>query len=128
MKDNRDFARSWLEKARSDLHAAKKITESSGPYDTACFHAHQTIEKTLKGYLAFYDQPIPRTHDLDELQKTCELVKPIDGLSDLDLSEITDYAVQLRYDVEFWPERQIAERALQIAVRAMQLVEKQIDK
>jgi len=33
----------------------------------------------------------------------------------VDLAELTPYAVQLRYDFEFWPDRETAEQALHIA-------------
>lgn len=45
MKNNRDFALGWLEKANSDLYAAEQVLAGSGPYDTACFHAQQAVEK-----------------------------------------------------------------------------------
>ena len=66
MKDNRDLAFGWLAKAESDLSAADSVLQGDGPYDTACFHAQQAIEKSLKSLLALHSQPIPRTHDLDE--------------------------------------------------------------
>ncbi|MGC1377897.1 MAG: HEPN domain-containing protein [Anaerolineales bacterium] len=59
MKDNRDLAFGWLAKAESDLSAANWML----PFDTACFHAQQAIEKALKAMLAFCAQPIPRSHD-----------------------------------------------------------------
>lgn len=63
MSDEIDLARGWLAKAVSDIHTARLLVTSSGPYDTACFHAQQAIEKALKGFLALHRQPIPRTHD-----------------------------------------------------------------
>lgn len=68
MKDREALARGWFRKAESDLADAKRTIASDGPYDTACFHAQQAVERYLKGYLAWRDQPIPRTHDLEELQ------------------------------------------------------------
>ncbi|MCX6082191.1 MAG: HEPN domain-containing protein, partial [Chloroflexi bacterium] len=85
----------------------------------ACFHAQQAIEKALKALLAKSGQPIPRTHDLDELQGTCNLAQPIPGLKLLGVSKATDYAVQLRYDTEFWPEK---ETAIQAHALAQQVV------
>jgi HEPN domain-containing protein len=122
MKDNRDLARGWQEKALSDLSAAERVLEGSGPYDTACFHAQQAIEKTLKALLALHGQSIPRTHDLDELQRACILVRPIPELAALDLSEATDYAVQLRYDIEFWPEKETAAQALSLARQVINII------
>ncbi|MCX6081406.1 MAG: HEPN domain-containing protein [Chloroflexi bacterium] len=103
----------------SDLYVTEYLLDSNRPYDAACFHAQQAIEKTLKALLAIGGQPIPRTHDLDELQCTCNLVQPIPGLKLLGLSEATDYAVQLRYDIEFWPEK---ETTIQAHALAQQVV------
>jgi HEPN domain-containing protein len=49
MRDRHDLVRGWMDKAASDLTAAKLLLDSPGPYDTACFHAQQAIEKILKG-------------------------------------------------------------------------------
>lgn len=115
MHDKFDHARGWFLKAESDLHTAKSLLEGAGPYDTACFHAQQVAEKYLKGFLALMEQPVPRTHNLEELQQLCvELVPPL-YLPDVDLAELTPYAVQLRYDFEFWPDRETAQQALHIA-------------
>jgi HEPN domain-containing protein len=122
MKDNRDLARGWLEKARSDLHATERLLDGNGPYDTACFHAQQAIEKAMKALLALSAQPIPRTHDLDELQRSCNLVQSIPELQSLDLSDATDYAVQLRYDIEFWPEKETAIQAYALAQQVVAII------
>lgn len=46
-----------------------RVWTSEGPYDTACFHAQQAVEKYLKGVLAWRGLEIPRTHVLEELQR-----------------------------------------------------------
>ena len=122
MKDNLDLANSWLDKARSDLYTTERMLDGDGPFDTACFHAQQAIEKALKALMAYHDLPIPRTHDLEELQRTCNLVQPISELVGLDLTEATDFAVQLRYDVEFWPEKETAEQAFVLAERVVKII------
>lgn len=112
MKDKHDLVRGWITKAESDLFVVKQILDTPGPYDTACFHAQQAIEKLLKSVLLLYDVPAPRTHDLEELQRLCLEVCPISELAALDLTQITDYAVAARYDIEFWPERDALLEAL----------------
>lgn len=124
MKDKRDLALGWLEKARSDIYAAESILSGKGPFDTACFHTQQAIEKSLKSLLALWGNPIPRTHDLDELQRMCVVIQPYQELEELDLTEVTDYAVQLRYDIEFWPEREIAESSLALSKQVLEIVQK----
>jgi HEPN domain-containing protein len=45
-----DVIRRWVRKAEHDLEAAKRILgrEEACPYDTACFHCQQAVEKYLK--------------------------------------------------------------------------------
>jgi HEPN domain-containing protein len=117
MHDKFDHARGWFLKAESDLHTVKSLLEGDGPYDTACLHAQQVAEKYLKGFLALMEQPVPRTHNLEELQQLCVEILPPLHLPDVDLAELTPYAVQLRYDFEFWPDRETAQQALHIAER-----------
>jgi HEPN domain-containing protein len=122
MNSELDLARGWLVKAASDLAAGRLVVEGDGPYDTACFHAQQAIEKSLKGFLVLRKQPAPRTHDLEELQQLCLALAPLPGLPDLDLVEATDYGVMARYDLDFWPEQKIAADALVLAEDVYQIV------
>lgn len=89
---------------------------------TACFHAQQAIEKALKGFLALQRQPIPRTHDLDELQVACLALGPLPQLAALDLTEVTDYGVLVHYDLDFWPEETAAADALLLAEKVFAIV------
>jgi HEPN domain-containing protein len=93
-----------------------------GPFDTVCFHAQQAIEKALKAMLAYNTRPIPRSHDLDELQRLCLAVYSDPKLAALDLAEATDFAVSLRYDIEFWPEKSTAENAVLLATRVLEII------
>jgi HEPN domain-containing protein len=63
-------------KAESDLLTAKRVLEGKGPYDTACFHAQQAAEKYIKALLAFHEKPVPRTHNLEELERLCAALVP----------------------------------------------------
>ena len=89
MKDNLVLALGWIRKADSDLAAARRTIESEGPYDTACFHAQQAVEKCLKSCLAFHGQPIPRSHDLEELARLCFDVDEIPELRAISLEELS---------------------------------------
>ncbi len=71
MKDRSARVRGWSRKADSGLADVRRTTASEGPYDTACFHAQQAVETYLKGVLAGRSLVIPRTHDLEELQRLC---------------------------------------------------------
>jgi len=122
MKDKPDLVRGWVAKAESDLFVVRQILDTPGPYDTACFHAQQAIEKFLKSVLLLYDVLAPRTHDLEEIQRLCLEVCPIPELAALDLTQITDYAVAARYDIEFWPERVALLEALSLVEEVQGIV------
>jgi hypothetical protein len=52
MNSESDLARGWLIKAASDLNAAQLVVDGDGPYDTACFHAQQAIEKSWQPWIS----------------------------------------------------------------------------
>lgn len=45
----------------------------------------------------------------------CQAIEPLPELEMLDLIELTDYAVGMRYDFEQWPTRDEAQQAMHIA-------------
>ena len=80
------------------------------------------IEKSLKALLAFHGQPVPRTHDLEELQRLCAPLQALPALARYDFSETTDYGVLVRYDLEFWPDQSTAGDAVTQAEQVFDLV------
>ena len=48
MLDEAALVRGCFLKADSDLNTAERMVEGDGPYDTACFHAQQALEKYVK--------------------------------------------------------------------------------
>jgi len=123
------LVRGWLLKGDSDLLNAKRTADSDGPYDTACFHLQQAVEKYLKAVLIDADQSIPKTHDLEELQLLCEAWVHDKSFAALELVELSDYAVSVRYDFEFWPDLESTQSAIGLAetVRALVLAALNID-
>jgi len=117
MKGPADLAKGWFAKAESDLAGARALLAGPGPYDTACFHCQQAAEKYIKGFLAWRGHPFPFTHDLDELARLCDLAEPGLNLHQPDVASLTDYAVKLRYDNEFWPSQEDTAEALAVAQR-----------
>jgi len=122
MKDEITLARGWILKGDSDLADARRTVSSEGPFDTACFHTQQAVEKYLKAFLAVQRQPIPRTHDLEELAALCANVAAPRDIGLPDLSDLTGYAVELRYDPEFWPTHGTAAEAVALAVRVRGII------
>jgi HEPN domain-containing protein len=112
MKSKADLVKGWLKKDDSDLANARTCLASGEALDTVCFHAQQAAEKCLKAYLIQRDIDFPFIHNLEKLVELCAegeaafaTLKPI-------AQELTPYAVELRYDYEFWPSVETAQKAL----------------
>ena len=56
-----EILRQWVRKAEHDLEAVRRImaVDEGCPYDTACFHCQQAIEKYLKALLTLSDVSAP---------------------------------------------------------------------
>ena len=103
MKDKFDLVRSWLQKADSDLTALNLALDAEDALDTACFHAQQAAEKVLKAYLVAHSTEFPYTHNLSKLLILCgELDSEFASLEGI-ANSLTPFAVELRYDNDFWP-------------------------
>ena len=73
-----------------DLHTSHRTLKADGPYDTNCFRPRQPTEKSLKVSRAFlHGQPVPRTPDLEELQRLCSPLHTLPVLGRYDFSEMT---------------------------------------
>lgn len=115
MLDPRSHARGLLKKAGEDLLAADLILDNDGPFSAVCFHAQQAAEKSIKAVLALRDVQYPRRHDLSELLTLAVGIFP--DLKDFQdaLDNMAPFAVEVRYDPEFDPEREQAIEALRTA-------------
>lgn len=115
MKTTPDLVKDWIRKADSDLTNAQLCVASSAALDTACFHAQQAAEKLLKAYLIAYSLPVLFIHNLEKLVEICEQQEPsFQSMKTLGQA-LTPYAVQLRYDEDFWPSEQETVNAVQLA-------------
>ncbi len=115
MKTTADLVKDWIRKADSDLANAQLCIASSISLDTACFHAQQAAEKLLKAYLIAFGMPVPMIRNLEKLVELCEQREAsFQSMKTLGQA-LTPYAVQLRYDEDFWPAEQEATNAVQSA-------------
>jgi HEPN domain-containing protein len=128
MRNLRDLALGWFSKADSDLTTAQVMLGSTGPYDTACFHSQQAVEKYLKGFLALNGETIPRTHDLIELNRLCAVLSSNWQVDEQALSELMPFAVEARYDLGFFPDQETAANALALAKQARDCVLAAVEK
>lgn len=93
-----DEAQRLLSAAYKNLQAVRAMTDTIAFADEIFgFHAQQTIEKTLKAWLALRGIEYPKTHDiallLSMLANHGQPVEPF-----YDLIEFNPYAVQFRYE------------------------------
>lgn len=88
----------WLEKARHELMAARKLLEHGGHADTIVVHCHQAAEKSLKAALLGMGVDYPFTHDLSLLIQLCVE-------RDVSFDTLRDSAIRLAplYDKERYP-------------------------
>ena len=114
------LTRAWLVKAERDLQAAQLAL---GLPDIAVFHCQQAVEKALKGYLTWKDEPFRRTHLLSELLLQCVAFDA--GYQRLHRAAklLTPYASDFRYPgVDEEPTTEAAEQARQLAQDAYEFV------
>jgi HEPN domain-containing protein len=116
MRSKVDLVRGWLLKAESDLASARICLSQGQALDTVCFHAQQMAEKHIKAYLTAHQITFPFIHNLEKLVELCAAQDP-GFLSIKALGQsLTAYAVELRYDAEFWPSAETATQALDTAL------------
>jgi HEPN domain-containing protein len=118
MKTLADTVKGWLAKGDSDLTNAARCAAGPGPYDTGCFHCQQAVEKYLKAILSSHGNTPTKTHQLRELAVAAEKLEPALHLDRASIVALTDYAVTLRYDADFWPTQKELTDALAVARQA----------
>lgn len=116
--------RAWLSKAVLDLRAAEHERLATPPLTgDMAFHAQQLVEKSLKAFLSWHDQPFRKTHSLVELGRQCALLHP--DLEPLlrEAAPLTEYAWRFRYPGEQEePPLEEADAAVAVAWRVFQTI------
>src|SRR5579884_33437 len=108
----------WLRRAREDADVAVRLLGDQFPYtNVICFHAQQSIEKSLKGLLQEREVEFPRTHNLVELAELAAPVVPDLSAHKAALEKLNKCAVEARY-----PELTISMPDAQAAVQEMTVV------
>ena len=64
--------RAWLSKAAKDLAAAAYELHATPPFPEDI--VFQAVEKTLKAFLTWHNQPFRKTHNLVELGEACSRI------------------------------------------------------
>ncbi|TSC73733.1 MAG: HEPN domain-containing protein [Parcubacteria group bacterium Gr01-1014_44] len=91
------YVQDWLARADEDIRVAEIALKEGGLPNPICFHAQQTAEKYLKGFLAFHEKHVRKIHDLQSLISEC---KKIDAsFSDIETEAVylTQFYTETRY-------------------------------
>jgi HEPN domain-containing protein len=120
---NVELANQWRKYAKMDYDVA--VHDKSfhpTPVEIICYHCQQAGEKALKAVLAYYDEEIPRTHDLFRLLSLCAEHSP--ELLDLSTQakRLTDFATITRYPSVIELEELDMESALEYAEQIVNTV------
>jgi hypothetical protein len=72
-----ELTRQWLQVAADDLSLAVLAHSADPPMlSGVVYHCQHTFEKTLKAYLVWHGQQVPRTHALPDLVVLCQQIDP----------------------------------------------------
>jgi len=128
MKSREDLARGWWRKGENDLANARLCVAANQALDTACFHAQQATEKYLKAYMAFNGIEFPFIHNLEKLVALCSIHAQDFSLIKETAQALTPFAVEARYDDEFWPDIDTTREAINIAEHIRQFIFQKLPK
>ena len=124
MKNNGDLAQKWLKMADEEFAIVEALSEAGVGLAGVCFHAQQGAEKSIKAWLIAHDADPEKTHKLEELLSLCVQIEPRFSEVVADSVALTEYAIERRYDVDFWPSFDQARTALEQARRICDFVKK----
>ncbi len=101
-------ARELLKLAHYDLEAME-VLNASGRIHTGIFgfHAQQAVEKSLKAWLSYLGVAYPFTHDLRALFALLAMQIGTESDRFASLSDLTPFAVQMRYEDFYEPEEEL---------------------
>lgn len=124
----------WFEFAKDDLIVARASLEKE-VYNLACFHAHQGVEKMLKGYLSAEGKDIPKTHFIGVLLNLCaEINQEFKNILEKCI-KLDDYYIPTRYPdalpgtlPDGLPGKEDAQEAISTLEEAMDFVRKGLAK
>lgn len=112
-----EIVRLWLTRAERDLGSAERLATGPRPYlDTASYHCQQAGEKAVKGFLAFVEHELEKTHDVERLVNLAEAYEPAFQQQRSAARLLTPYATRFRYlDEGLEPSREEFDEAFEAA-------------
>lgn len=93
-----NMALEWLKSAQDDLTLINAIIDNPSITNLASFHAHQSIEKSLKALLVHNNINIPKKHDLIQLKDLTDNFIDIEN-EDV-LEDLNSLYIESRYPLD----------------------------
>ncbi|WAM31913.1 HEPN domain-containing protein [Caldicellulosiruptor naganoensis] len=127
-----DIVNNWIKKALEDLKVAEhelSLEENQMVTSAICFHSQQAVEKLLKAYLTSKNVKVGKSHDIAYLLQLCihqdsDFLK----LKELNVEQLTFYAVEIRYPDDFYiPSIEEAKASYELAVLVKEFILKKIE-
>jgi HEPN domain-containing protein len=120
---NKESAVQWVTKAYHDLSSAQILYAANHYTDTIAGDLQQALEKCLKSFMAYGNEPVKKTHDLVELSKLVEQYIQF-GSAEMDLLDAaTTYYTHDRYPGPVaLPSRQQVKEILEFAKKVFAAV------
>ncbi|HEX5166691.1 MAG TPA: HEPN domain-containing protein [Thermomicrobiales bacterium] len=114
----------WLERSERDLETAKRNLQIHPLLgEVVAYHAQQSAEKALKRFLTAYGLPFRKTHLLESLVKTCEMIDHQFQQFTASAQTLSPYAIEFRYPGgRLEPSEAEARNAVQYATDILQFV------
>ncbi|MCH8011754.1 MAG: HEPN domain-containing protein [Candidatus Marinimicrobia bacterium] len=125
MKKNKTslyIAEKWLNFADEDYRLVTFLWNKENKfYRSICFHAHQFIEKVLKGIREGAGLSPPRIHDINALVKRVAKLNFNVPLKENEILFLSSIYIDIRYppDVGLLPKGEPTQRDVEIVVRAV---------
>lgn len=124
-----EYVKNWLQRADDDLKLIEIVLkEPSFSPNPLCFHAQQSVEKYLKGFLAHNDLHARKIHDLEALVGDCAKIdKSFEELQN-DARFLNQFYIESRYPddyTQFSPDK--AKEAYEIAIKIKNFVLEKIN-
>jgi len=118
-----------VSQAQDDLLWAQETLEH-GRYGGACFLSQQAAEKALKAYLFGQKETLLRTHNLPLLNEKCKRFDADFCHLDTAVDALNQYYTDTRYpdiwDYDRFDDRGLAEEAVVLAQRVIELIERKL--
>ena len=121
--DKYEYTKEWLIYAERDFSSAEYLLGHRPlPMELICFLCQQTVEKCLKGFLVLNNAVPDKTHNLDNLCRSCMAFSgEFKGLLN-SCNILNKYSVQPRYPNEIAIEEEDVTEAIKNARKVFEFV------